>query len=164
MGGLVSVAALAAFAAQGAPASVYTYLDQQDRSVCQHHSDGSARDEDWITYRCAGFAGVEVWLTFNDSAYMNLSFGGRDGDVTGYLLAERDPRWPLEWRHRGGRPYAVIARMVRPDMEGDLSDTVTTLMVYGLRPSGSCILGDTSSNEEARRLADRYGHTGQCPR
>lgn len=144
--------------AQAAPSSSYTYLDD-----CEFEADGSAQDEDWVRYACEGYAGTRYWLTYHDSRYMNLSFGTRGGESAIYLLADRNPRWPLEWRHRDARPYAVIARMVRPDLN-DLSNTVTSLFVYGLRASGSCILGDTSSNEEARRIADRYGQTGQCPR
>lgn len=143
--------------------SAYTYINQQDRSLCRRHADGASLDQDWISYRCAGFAGITVWLTFNDSAYMNLSFGSRDGERTSYLLAERNPQWPLEWRHSQGRPYAVIARMVRPDLD-DLRSQVTTLVVYGLRAgAGSCILGFTASNTEARQIADRFSRERTCP-
>jgi hypothetical protein len=120
-------------------------------------------DVDFVSYRCRGWPGIPVWLTYTDSTKSHLGFGPRE-NVSGMFGIDRGRAWRLEWRgvvERGAfRPFAVIVRANRPyDIERG-----SFLVVYRLRDDGtSCIVGDThDGNAAARAIADAARERFEC--
>ena len=144
---------------QGVVESRFSSIWPQD---CTVTGDGTAEDQDWVSYRCDGQGGVPVYLFFSDGVRLSLGFGDSSAPFIGYP-ANRERNWPIEWRGRmaNGRfvPHAAILRM-RTHPEEDGVTATSKLIVFGLA-GRVCVLGETSggrANEEARRLAD----TGRC--
>lgn len=128
--------------------------------ACALHDTGEPRGEDWILYRCAGVAGIAVWVLYTDSVRMQLAFGPQE--LPGYVPfnADRDDAWPVEWRTRKGAktPYAAVVRMRRPG-----ETTGSELAVYRIaRNRPTCFLGTAPTNEAARALADAPPKPGDC--
>lgn len=144
---------------QGEVLSRFSSIGPHD---CADAGDGTAEGQDWVSYRCAGEGGIDVYLFFADGVRLSLGFGDRAAPFMGYR-ADREQNWPVEWRGRmvGGRfvPHAAIVRM-KPYTDNDMVTWRSELVVFGL--SGTpCLLGKVHGareNEEARRLAD----TGTC--
>lgn len=128
---------------------------------CADNGDGAAEDQDWVSYRCEGEGGIDIYLFFSDGVRLSLGFGDRASPLMGYR-ADREQNWPVEWRGRmvGSRfvPHAAIIRMkTHPEDERGAG---SELVVFGLGRS-PCVLGTvrgTQANERAHRLAD----TGTC--
>lgn len=129
---------------------------------CTFTGDGSAEDQDWVSYRCDGQGGIAVYLFYSDGVRLSLGFDAENQQL-GVFSADREPNWPVEWRGRviNGRfvPHSAIARM-RTRREDDTVTWNSELVVFGL--SGrACVLGEVHGareNERARQLAD----TGRC--
>ena len=154
-------AAAAATSAAAAPAaeSRYTTLRNADCAVVE---SGEPEGQDWLLYRCAGQAGIPVWVLYQDSVRMQLAFGPRDFAGYAVFSADRDEAWKVEWRGTGAgeafRPYAAIARM-RPADGG-----ASTLAVYRVWPDRpSCLLGQAADNAAARAMADPAADGSACP-
>lgn len=140
----------------------YTALDD-----CEMIGDGMALEgRDWVSYRCSGLGKSDVWITNVDSTRSSIGFGSRE-NLSGVFSSKRDCSWPLEWRGIGTgdnfRPFAVIARMRRPQLDDSQSEP-SFLFVYRLREDGtSCLIAtDLKSNEEARDAADASQNTWAC--
>jgi hypothetical protein len=120
---------------------------------CTATGDGSAEDQDWVSYRCEGHGGMAVYLFFSDGVRLSLGFGDSSAPFMGYP-ADRG-------RVINGRfvPHAAIARM-KTHPEDETVTWSSELVVFGL--SGQpCVLGEVHgahANERARQLAD----TGRC--
>ena len=157
----VAVLALAGHAQaqdRGEVVSRFTSIWPHD---CTETGDGSAEDQDWVSYRCEGQGGIPVFLFFSDGVRLSLGFGDQAAPFMGYQ-ADRAENWPVEWRGRviNGRfvPHAEIARMKTFTADGDLGGS--ELVVFGLRAT-TCVLGNVRgahANEDARRLAE----SGRC--
>jgi hypothetical protein len=66
----------------------------------------------------------------------------------------------VEWRMRGGRPVALIARYNVSEDPDDSSKTTSYLMVAKVSATGACVVGEVppntpNQNVAARRMADR---------
>ena len=139
--------------------SRFTSISPHD---CTQTGDGSAEDQDWVSYRCEGQGGIAIFLGYTDGVRLSLGFGAENQQL-GLFSADREPNWPVEWRGRviNGRfvPHSAIARM-RTRREDDTVTWNSELVVFGL--SGrACVLGEVHgarANERARQLAD----TGRC--
>ena len=132
---------------------------------CVVTGDGTP-DEDWVAYKCEGYGGIPVWLSYTDSARLYLGFGAIENH-SGPFGLNRDDRWPVEWRgvEQNGRfkPSAIIIRMKRPDA-GQPNSEAGLLFVYKLRSDGlSCLIAsDLTSNHAAREIADELDSKDLC--
>jgi hypothetical protein len=147
------------------PAIESRYTSWSHCRVVDHASDNPGPNEnpDFVAYRCLGWSGIRVWLTYSDSNKSFLGFGRRQNQSGAFGLT-RGQTWKLEWRgavDRGAfQPFAVIVRANRPE---DL-ESGSFLVVYRLRDDGtSCIVGDTrAGNAAARAIADRARQRFAC--
>ena len=119
--------------------------------------------EDWVYFRCKGFGSIPAWYVCTDSARCRYGFGVRP-NVSGLFGTKAKGSWPLEWRgvQRLGRfePFAVVTRMPSADPDSSVQNS---LIVYRLRADGtSCIVGETSSNDDARKIADSSASDFRC--
>lgn len=131
---------------------VSRYTSLEGCSEVEHPPQG----QDWVYFRCRGFANIPVWYTCADSVHCDYGFGAQ-ANVSGWFGISRKDSWPIEWRgvSRNGRfePIAVISRLPSADPDAAVRDA---LIVFRLRSDGtSCIIGETSSNLKARVIADR---------
>lgn len=109
--------------------------------------------EDWVYFRCKGLGSIPVWYVCTDSARCRYGFGPRP-NVSGTFGTGREGS--VEWRgaQRHGRfePIAVVIRLPSADLD---QSPRNSLIVFRLRGDGtSCILGEASSNDDARKIAD----------
>lgn len=120
--------------------------------------------EDWVYFQCEGLGAIPVWYVCTASARCRYGFGVR-ANVSSLLFGTgRNDSWPIEWRgvQRNGRfsPTAVIIRMPSADPDQRPQES---LIVYRLRADGtSCIVGEASSNANARRIADNSAASVRC--
>lgn len=127
--------------------SHYTRLNQ-----C-HEMERARAGEDWVYFRCVGFAQIPVWYVCTDSARCHFGFGPKPNVVGWFGIMSGKPR-PIEWRgpRQAGKfePAAVIMRL--PSAGGDTD----SLVVFRLRADGtSCIVGEAKTNIGARKIADK---------
>lgn len=157
----------AASAAVIAASSAVAWAPAQSRyteagpAACKQFESGEPEGQDWVLYRCVGQPGLPVWVLYQDSTRMQMAFGPNNFDHFAPFSAERDERWGLEWRGQQGKvfkAYAVIARM-RP-----VGEQASTLAVYRVWPNmPSCLIGQATTNEQARQIADRAASLAACP-
>jgi len=137
--------------------SQYTNL-----TSCKEVASGDLdKGQDWVYVRCKGLGNIPVWYTCQDSARCKYGFGSKP-NVSGPFGIGREGI--IEWRGvlRRGRlePIAVVIRLPSADPE---ATSRNSLMVYRLRANGtSCIVGETSLNSDARRIADGSADRFQC--
>jgi hypothetical protein len=133
------------------------------------HKDCMRRDEpaderDWSgDYSCPGFGGYEVSVgTADMRSQLWLKGHGVDKtfvDDPGYVPPGRFEALTekvIEWRYKvvdgDKQTYALIFRMMGQDFDTDKD--VSRLEVVRLMGSKACMIGSTTSNEEARQIAD----------
>jgi hypothetical protein len=114
-----------------------------------HETGHGTEENDWVTHRCTGVGGAHAWILYHEGTRMALGFGAK-ANYAGMYAAVRDDKWPVEWRLRGGKPFAAIVRVK------EMEDSPTSLlMVYHLTADGmSCIAGEARDNAQARAMAD----------
>lgn len=162
MTGLLILASMFLVTQSTEPQSAYTYLDRSRGGQCSPAAPVGSEGQDAIEYRCTGYAGVTVWITYCDSVRMGFAFGSRP-ESCGYFRTDREADWPIEWRHTGDRPYAAIVR-VRVTIYSEPERIIAPLAVYGLERAGrSCLIGQARSNSEARLMADGFSRRQSCP-
>ena len=109
--------------------------------------------EDYIKRRCFSFPVASTWIEYHEGVRLSVGFGRLPHVTLNNMDASRG-NWPIVW---GGEkikgkfvPKVVIARFAyqtEPPIVG-------RLFVFRLLDSGlSCIVGEVSSNEEARSIA-----------
>ncbi len=122
------------------------------------------------SYRCPGFAGYEVRI---GTADLRSSLSLVRGERSLHFGSDPNYREPgqfayvtdktIEWRYREADgeaiAHALIFRVHGQDPE--TFKDVSHLIVARLHGSRACVLGTTSSNTEARKMADDIGNT--CP-
>lgn len=103
--GLIGIAG--PLAAQS-PTSAYTELDlERCRVIAQ------SREVESIAWRCPGRGGVALVVSAGDGRY-DVDAGIDNGEWESLPeLNELGPR--VEWRLRGGRPFAIIFRLISAD-------------------------------------------------
>lgn len=109
MSRLLAYAALATIAA-AAPAkgpaitSAYTDLNLDRCKQLEHGEEG-----DWSVWRCPGIAGVSIYIESGDGRY-DIDAGTRDKDEL-WSGPFDDIQKRVEWRLKGGKPFALIYRL-----------------------------------------------------
>lgn len=169
--------ALSSAAAAEELSSAYTQIDAG--KTCRHKKGTAA--EDYGTWSCAGYGGVNVWLGAGDQR-MYVSFGPKAADqiAAGETLAGFNDfyKGAIEWRleklpNGKTRPFAAIARWNRlrwpagsPKEAEKAKGQV--LVVTRLGPGGVCHAGyvdatlNPNANELAREIADKHTRNFTC--
>ena len=118
--------------------------------------------------RCPGYGGVPLYVTEGDLRY-DVDAGVRNDAFetpSGFnALGET-----VEWRLRGGRPFAVIARYAVDGPGGTAAERRSDLAVVKVGREGApgCLVGYVAAdakpdqNTAARRLADRDAAGFEC--
>jgi hypothetical protein len=173
----IAVGLALAVTASGAPAMsqpVQRATTQFDTKQCKHTR---GRDvEDYGTWRCPGYLGVDVWIGAGDQR-MQVSFGRNAANEP--AAAQTFPAFnnvyagTIEWRiaampDGSPRAFAAILRWnVRLESDARVS-TGRVLVVTRLGPGGVCHVGyvdaraNADANELARRLADEHARAFKC--
>jgi hypothetical protein len=153
--------------AQDAVTYAYTSFDAD--KTCKH-TRGKG-EEDYGSWRCAGYAGVDVVLSAGDQR-MNVSFGALAARE--HAAKETFPGFNsvysgmIEWRIAGGKPFATILRWNVMLPTDERKATGRLLVVTRLNPGGVCHVGyidaraNPNPNELARQLADSKARTFRC--
>lgn len=160
LSGLLAVTALpASMRVEAKPNFVSQYTKP---SGCNELAHGDLRrGRDWVYFRCKGLGGIPLWYICQDSARCSYGFGVKPNVSGPFGIGGGEL---IEWRGplRRGRlePMAVIIRLPSADSEATPRNS---LFVYRLRVDGtSCIVGETSSNDDARKMADGSTSHFQC--
>ena len=158
--------------AQDAVTYAYTSFDAD--KGCKH-TRGKG-EEDYGTWRCAGYAGIGVFLSAGDQR-MQVSFGGNAAKETAAgetLPAFNDVyKGTIEWRSvrdASGKeqPFATIPRWNVMQNIDDRKASGRILVVTRLNPGGVCHVGyvdaraNPNPNELARQLADSKARMFKC--
>ena len=165
---VLSIAAAGSFAsAHAAPGaqSRYTRLDN-----CRV-TRSSTEDVGFRQTRCAGLSAYTLETNTSDGRddlaivlpnrrRQGLNLAGNVGSGFGTLGAT------AEWRVRGGRPRAVIARFDVAEDPNRPTRKTSYLVVATVSPTGACVIGRVgpgrTQNASARRLADAGGRCLQA--
>ncbi len=143
-------------------ASRYTRFDLSACEVLREDREEGTYAE----YRCAGLPGVPLLVQEGDGRF-DLDAGIDDGGFQ-TIGAFNDIGPNIEWRMRGGAPFAVIFRFLDVSTMNP-GRTVLAVEKVGRPGSPGCrvanIAGDIpEANARARALADRETATFRCGR
>lgn len=167
MNRLFACAALAAIAAAdpaaAAPAkrpvitSAYTDLNLDRCTKLEHSAEG-----DWSVWRCPGIAGVPIFIESGDGRY-DIDAGTRDKDELWSGPFDAIPA-RVEWRLRGGKPFALIYRLTIATPEHPRTSRLLVEKV-GRGSTPGCRTADIpgatpDANVVARQAADRIARGG----
>jgi hypothetical protein len=168
---LIGLVAIVTPAASETISRAYT---QFDADKCRHTKGKGV--EDYGSWRCAGYDGIEVYLTAGDQR-MKVSFGKNAAREP--AASQTFPRFnsvyqgTVEWRLEtppAGKPraFATILRW-NVKLEDDEKETTgRVLVVTRLGPGGVCHVGyvdaraNPNANELAAKLADEHARTFKC--
>lgn len=144
--------------------SSYTYFDLE--KTCRELDHGS--DEGSFTlWDCPGHAGNTVLQAVDDDRSF-VGFGTNARESCAFrttFTAFNTALSPIEWRLKGGEPFAVIERWrVSTD---DMGGSTTWLVVTKLTPNDACPVHFVAgafpqANVEARRAADTLVPSFDC--
>jgi hypothetical protein len=116
--------------------------------------------------RCPGFAGVPLFVNAGDGRFDVDA--GVDNDNHETLPNFNDIGDRVEWRHEGGRPFAIIYRLRNADPE---RPAASTLIVGTIGRAGApgCEVARVDgslpdANARARAIADTQARTHRCGR
>ncbi len=149
--------------------SAYEKLDV--RRDCKHKA--SSVEEDYGSWRCAGYAGVPMWLSAGDQR-MYVSFGPKADNepAASQTLAPFNDFYKgvVEFRQTGGKPFATIIRWnYKHASEIDKRTASGRLLVVTRLPPGPvCHVGyvdalaNRNANELAREIADTKARGFDC--
>ncbi len=160
MSSVLALALLAAAAAAAQPAtSVYTALDLDSCEVLEIVEEGES-----VRQRCPGFGGVPLFVSAGDGRF-DVDAGIDNGEWES-LAAFNAPGGRIEWRLRGGRPFAIIFRLttVVPGQRATSALMVETIGQAG-RPGCQIASIDgavANANAVARAIADRRAGAFRC--
>ncbi len=139
--------------------SSYTRLDLSACTVVDREEEGASTD-----WRCPGRDGVPLFVYESDGRF-DLDAGLRNASFT-TLSAFNTLGDRVEWRLRGGRPFAVIFRFRDATQEAG-GRTVLAVEKVGSGDTPGCrvaqVAGDTPrANGRARELADGLAASFDC--
>lgn len=156
-----SLGMLAAAPAQAAPAatSVYTDLDTGRCARTVHEVDGGS-----VTFRCRGHRGIALIVMAGDDRF-DIDAGEDNGEwESPGRFSSPGPR--VEWRLRGGRPFAIIYRL---RLSGEQAPESSVLGVESIGRPGraGCLVAWIdgrlpNANAIARARADARAATFRC--
>jgi len=155
--GLV-LAGMAAPAAAQRATSAYTPLNP-DRCQVLHRSEEGAS----VQWRCPGHAGVPLFLNTGDDRF-DLD-AGIDNENWESLSPLNSPGPNVEWRLHGGRPVAIIYRLI-PSEESQMAP-VLIVETIGRRGRPGCEIARVNAqradaNARARTEADLRAGNFRC--
>ena len=151
----------AAAQAQRPATSAYTPLDIDRCSLIEEIEEGAG-----ASWRCPGRSGIALFATTGDGR-MDVDAGIDNGQWESLMPFNR-PGPQVEWRLRGGRPFAIIYRLLWEDGVGGRGSTLIVETI-GRRAAAGCevarIDGATpDANATARARADAIQPNFRCPR
>lgn len=163
MKGLLALVLLAApGAALAAPAvtSAYTPLDIDRCTLIEEVEEGAG-----ARWRCPGRGAISLFVMTGDARF-DVDAGVDNGQWESLMPFNR-PGPQVEWRLRGGRPFAIIYRLIWDDGEGGRGSSLIVETI-GRRGAPGCeaarIDGATpSANAVARQRADEIRPGHRCP-
>lgn len=126
-----------------------------------------AAEDDSVTRRCAGLGGVPLLYTAASDA-SSVGFGEKgmigDSDFGDFYF----PKETVEWRSKGGKPYAAILRYdLGPAIGGPFKSWLAVYKLQGVKSSCVVALVDgahANANERARDIADQDAARFTCDR
>lgn len=141
--------------------SAYTDLNLDRCRELRHVEEGASTE-----WRCPGYRGIPLWVAIGDERF-DIDARADNGrwESTSRFNAP-GPR--VEWRLRGGQPFAIIYRL-RLIGETDLERTVLGVESIGQGRRPGCLIawvdGATpDANDAARAQADRHAASFRCGR
>lgn len=145
---------------RGAVTSAYTALDLKRCTVLRSNPDEGASTE----WRCPGYAGTPLMVAEGDLRF-DIDAGVANTDFeSSSPFSSPGPR--VEWRLRGGQPFAIIYRLV---LGGDNRPERTILGVetIGRRGRPGCLVAwvagsAPNANAVARQQADQRAAGFRC--
>lgn len=164
-------AAQSSSAATGAVERAYTPLDLKK---CKHKPGREV--EDYGSWRCAGFSGIDVYVTAGDQRSY-ISYGAnavKERAAQQTLASFNSEGKTIEWRIERlpdgkARPFATILRWNTTVLDKDDNNVAgQVLVVTRLGPGGVCHVGyvdgraNPNANELAVQLADTHARTFKC--
>ena len=140
--------------------SAYTKLDLESCRVLDQSTDEGS----WVELRCAGYEGIELFVSEGD-----LRFdvdAGVPNETFQTIMAFNELGETVEWRLREGEPFATIIRYRDVSMQGG-ERSVLAVDKIGTTGAPGCrvaqIAGDTPrANARARASADADAATFDC--
>ncbi len=141
--------------------SAYTNLDLDRCRVIREVTEGAS-----VEWRCPGYGGVPLWVAIGDERF-DID-APRDNGAWESTPMFNDLGDRVEWRLRGGRPFAIIYRL-RLFGENPRPRSVLAVETVGQGRRGGCLIawvdGATEeANVAAREQADRYAGSFRCGR
>ena len=174
LGAALMVVAVAGEASAQTVSRAYTKFNSK---ACKHTP--GRFDEDYGSWRCAGYQGIDVVLSAGDQR-MQVSFGRKAGDrmaaeqtFPGFNhVYEGTVEWRIETLPNGKtRPFATILRWFvwQDGDEARRRATGQVLVVTRLGPGEMCHVGYVdaranagNANDLAAQIADQHARTFDC--
>jgi hypothetical protein len=161
---LTAAACLLPFAgfAQTAVTQQTTSIKEKD---CRTAQKSKAREEmPWVTIACKGAGGLVVRIHDVDlrqtvSIGKTLAAAAKEPTAESFFGPFNEAHDPLEWRIRGGKPFATIQRWSLADSEDVGPDNnpkkKSILVVSRLSPNCHVAYIDAAANTDAMKLAQQ---------
>ncbi len=135
--------------------SVYTSLKEQDCWQSSQEEEGG----DYFELECSGRNGYRIFHSGADGrSSLSVQKGGQYLIDTGMSMATHAPGMfehvsgnLLEWRYKGNTLKALIFRIAGESESGRLK---SRLMIVKIQGNKGCVVGSTTSNVKAKRMAD----------
>ena len=149
-------------AKQGRVTSAYTDLNLRRCRSLTYQQEGES-----ASWRCPGYRGVPLFVLTGDGRY-DID-AGRDNGTWESVPPFNDFGPRVEWRLRGGRPFAIIYRLsLAQDENSEWSRSVLGVETVGGNRPGCLIAwvdaATPDANAVARREADQRGSSFRCGR
>jgi hypothetical protein len=146
--------------------SEYTSLENKDCKILWRNTDLDVAIDSFGSV-CPGRNGVRVILEGADArSWIGLlPLGAKYDDGVRFYSPTMFRSFAnvegkrLEWRYHGPKLVALIVRMGQSDAEGKETFGLIVFRVNIIRLDQTCQMGQTTSNEEARALADDLART-----
>jgi hypothetical protein len=157
----VTLLGVAAPAAAQRATSAYTPLNTNNCQVLSAVSEGES-----ISWRCPGRNGIPLYVNSGDGRF-ELDVGVPDEDWRS-IPAFNQIGNNVEWRLRGGRPFAVIYRLTSVDPATD-PNSMLIVETIGTRGRPGCEVARVNAlradaNARARAEADLRASAFRCGR
>lgn len=142
-------------------ASAYTTLDLDRCTILSRVEEGAS-----VAWRCPGYGGVPLFVLSGDDR-IDLDAGVDNGNWESPMEFSGPPT-RVEWRLRGGRPFAIIYRLALSG-EGRAVTSVLIVETVGRRGAPGCQIAEIDArvpgaNSAARRQADTRAARFRCGR
>ena len=152
---------LLAAAAAAQPTSAYSTVDLDRCRVISQVEEGAS-----ITWRCPGYRGVPLIVMSGDDRFDVDA--GVDNGIWESPASFSSPPSTVEWRLRGGEPFAIIYRLALSDGERRIG-SILIVETIGRRGAPGCEIASVhgsvpNANAVARARADMRASRFRCGR